>query len=73
VTCQRIARQRLDKHPAIRARKNWTNVYSSFLGNSQRANELAGQKSSDVFFGRSASRVYRGQQRSFAGSSKVEE
>jgi hypothetical protein len=40
VTCQRIASQRLDKHPAIRARKNRTNVYSSLLGNSQRANGL---------------------------------
>jgi hypothetical protein len=26
VTCQRIARQRLNKHPAIRARNNRTNV-----------------------------------------------
>jgi hypothetical protein len=42
VTCQRIARQRLDKHPAIRARNNIMNVYSSLLGNSQRANELVG-------------------------------
>jgi hypothetical protein len=28
-----IAMQRLDKHPAIRACNNWTNVYSSLLGN----------------------------------------
>jgi hypothetical protein len=49
VTCQRIARQRLNKHPAIRARNNRTNVYSSLLGNSQRANELAGKESRDVF------------------------
>jgi hypothetical protein len=42
VICQRIARQRLDKHPAIRARNTRTNVYSSLLGKSQRANELAG-------------------------------
>jgi hypothetical protein len=41
VTCQRIAKQRLDKHPAIRARNNSTNVYSSLLGNNQRANGLA--------------------------------
>jgi hypothetical protein len=41
VTCQGIARQRLDKHPAIRARNNRTNVYSSLLGNSQRTNGLA--------------------------------
>jgi hypothetical protein len=40
-TCQRIARQRLDKHPAIRARNNMTNVYSPLLGKSQGANELA--------------------------------
>jgi hypothetical protein len=39
VTCQRIAGQRLDKHPMIRARKNRANVYSSLLGNSQRGNE----------------------------------
>jgi hypothetical protein len=42
VICQRTARQRLDKHPAIHARNNRTNVYSSLLGNSQRANELPG-------------------------------
>jgi hypothetical protein len=41
VTCQRITRQRLDKHSAIRARNNRTNVYSSLLGNSQRVNGLA--------------------------------
>jgi hypothetical protein len=41
VICQCIARQRLDKHPAIRARNNRANVYSSLLGNSQRANGLA--------------------------------
>jgi hypothetical protein len=34
VTCQRAARQRLDKHPVICARDNRTNVYSSLLGNS---------------------------------------
>jgi hypothetical protein len=48
VTCQRIARQRLDKHPAIRARNNRTNVHSSLLGKRQRANELAGKESRDV-------------------------
>jgi hypothetical protein len=41
VICQCIARQRLDKHPAIRARNNKTNVYSSLLDNSQRANGVA--------------------------------
>jgi hypothetical protein len=41
VTCQRTARQRLDIHPAICARNNGTNVYSSLLENSQRANGLA--------------------------------
>jgi hypothetical protein len=71
VTCQCITRQRLDKHPAIRARNNTTNVYSS-LGNSQRANKLAGYKSRDVFC-RSAPKFYRGQQRSLAGSRKLEE
>jgi hypothetical protein len=49
VTCQRIARQRLDKHPAIRALNNRTNVYSSLLGNSQRANGLARYLSCDLF------------------------
>jgi hypothetical protein len=34
VTCQLIAGQRLDKHPAIRARNSRTNVYSALLGNS---------------------------------------
>jgi hypothetical protein len=48
VTCQRIARQRLDKYPAIRAR-NRTNVYSSLLGNSQRANGLTRYLSRDLF------------------------
>jgi hypothetical protein len=38
---QRIARQRLDNHPAIRARNNKTNIYSSLQGNSQRAKGLA--------------------------------
>jgi hypothetical protein len=41
VTCQRIARQRVYKHPAIYARNNRTNVYSLLLGNSQPANGLA--------------------------------
>jgi hypothetical protein len=41
VTRQRIARQRLYKHPEISARKNRKKVYSSLLGNSQRANGLA--------------------------------
>jgi hypothetical protein len=41
VTCQRIARQRLDKQPAIGARNNRTDGYNSLLGNSQRANGLA--------------------------------
>jgi hypothetical protein len=40
VTYLRIARQRLDKHPAICAHVNKTNVYSSLLGNSKRANRL---------------------------------
>jgi hypothetical protein len=42
VTCQRFARQRLDKHPVVRARNNKTNVYSFLLGNSHFASELAG-------------------------------
>jgi hypothetical protein len=41
VTCQRIARQRLDKRPAIRPRNNRTNVFSSLLGNRQHPNGLA--------------------------------
>jgi hypothetical protein len=41
VTCQRIARQRLDKQTAMRARNIRTNVYSSLLGNELRANDLA--------------------------------
>jgi hypothetical protein len=41
VIYQRIARQRLDKHPAILVRNSRTNVYNSLLGNSQRANGLA--------------------------------
>jgi hypothetical protein len=41
VTCQRIARQRLDEYSAIRVRNNRTNVYSSLLGNSQHGNGLA--------------------------------
>jgi hypothetical protein len=49
VTCQRIDRQRLDKDPAIRARNNKTNVCSSLLGNSQRANGLARWLSRDLF------------------------
>jgi hypothetical protein len=49
VICQRIARQRLDKHPAIRASNNRTNVYSSLLGNNQRANGLARYLSCDLF------------------------
>jgi hypothetical protein len=49
VTCQCIARQRLDKHPAIRARNNRTNVYSSLLGNSQCANGLTSWLSRDLF------------------------
>jgi hypothetical protein len=44
-----IARQRLDKHPAIRASNNRTNVYSSLLGISQHANELVGLESRDMF------------------------
>jgi hypothetical protein len=32
--------QRLDKHPAIRASNNTTNVYISLLGKNQRANGL---------------------------------
>jgi hypothetical protein len=40
VICQRIDRQRLDKHTVIRAHNSRTNVYSSLLGNSQRANGL---------------------------------
>jgi hypothetical protein len=39
-TFQSIARHWLDKHPAIHARNNRTNVYCSLLGNSQRANGL---------------------------------
>jgi hypothetical protein len=48
VIYQRTARQRLDKYPA-HARNNRTNVYSSLLGNSQRANELAWYLSRDSF------------------------
>jgi hypothetical protein len=33
VTCQRIARQRLDKHPALHARNDRTMLCNSFLGN----------------------------------------
>jgi hypothetical protein len=40
MTYQRIATQRLDKHPAIHARNYRTNVYSSLLCNSQRVNGL---------------------------------
>jgi hypothetical protein len=50
VTCQHTARQRLHKHPTIRARNSRTNVYSSLLGNSQRASELAGLRSRDLCF-----------------------
>jgi hypothetical protein len=46
---QRIARQRLDKHSAIRANNNRTNVYRSLLGNSQLVNELAWWESRDTF------------------------
>jgi hypothetical protein len=49
VTCQCIAEQQLDKHPAIDARNNRTNVYSSLLSNSQRANGLVRQLSHDLF------------------------
>jgi hypothetical protein len=49
VTCQRIDRKRLDTHPAIRARNNRTNVYSSLLGINQRSNGLARQLSCDLF------------------------
>jgi hypothetical protein len=41
VIYQRIARQRLDKYPEIRASNYRTNDYSSLLGNSHRANGLA--------------------------------
>jgi hypothetical protein len=44
VTCQHIARQRLDKHPAICVRNN-----SSLLGNIQRANGLERWLSCDLF------------------------
>jgi hypothetical protein len=49
VTCQRIARQRLDKHPAIHVCNNRTNVYSSLLGNNQRANGPVRYISRDLF------------------------
>jgi hypothetical protein len=49
VTCQRTARQRLDKHHAIRTRNNRTNFYSSLVGNSQRANGQARWLSRDLF------------------------
>jgi hypothetical protein len=39
---QPVSRQRLNKHPAIRARNSRTNVYSLRLGSSQRAHELLG-------------------------------
>jgi hypothetical protein len=48
VTYQHIARQRIDKHPEIRARNNRTNVYSSLLGNNQRANGLVKYLSRDL-------------------------
>jgi hypothetical protein len=41
VTCQRNAGQQLDEHPTTRARNNRKNVYSSLLGNSERANGLS--------------------------------
>jgi hypothetical protein len=41
VTSQRIARQQLDKHPAISTLNNRMDVFSSLLGNIQRANGLA--------------------------------
>jgi hypothetical protein len=49
VTCQRIARQRLGKHPAICARNSRTNVSSRLLGNIQRDNGLARWLSHDLF------------------------
>jgi hypothetical protein len=49
MTCQRIATQRLDRHPAIRSGNNRTNVYISLLGNSQRTNGLARELSRDWF------------------------
>jgi hypothetical protein len=49
VACQSIATQRLDKHPAIRARNSRTNVYVSLQRNSQRANGLATKLSRDLF------------------------
>jgi hypothetical protein len=47
--CQRTARQRLDTHPATNARNTKTNVYSSLLGNSRRANGLTRYLSRDLF------------------------
>jgi hypothetical protein len=49
VTCQHIARQWLEKHPAICTHSNRMNVYSSLLGKSQLANGLARQLSRDLF------------------------
>jgi hypothetical protein len=40
ISTQRIARQRLEKHPAKRTRNKRTNVFISLLDNSQHANEL---------------------------------
>jgi hypothetical protein len=60
VTCQRIARERLNKHPAIRSSNKRTNIYNSLLGNIQRANELARQLSRDLFFMKSAPRPLLG-------------
>jgi hypothetical protein len=57
--CQSIDRQRLDKHPAICARNNGTNVYSSLLGNSQLADGLARELSRDLFWMLSAPRSNR--------------
>jgi hypothetical protein len=37
-----IVMQRLDKHSAMRASNNKTNIYRSLLGNDQRTSELAG-------------------------------
>jgi hypothetical protein len=49
VKCQLIVKQRLDKHPAIGARNNRTNVYSSLSGKSQSANGQARYLACDLF------------------------
>jgi hypothetical protein len=71
--CQRIARQLLNKHPAMRARNSRTNVYRSLLGKSQRAKWTHSVGIMWRVFCRSAPKFNREKQTSFAGSRKLEE